>query len=29
VIEGQLVEDEAAELAYDLAYRLAKEAYRL
>ena len=29
VIEGQLRDDEAAELAHDLAYRLAKKAYRL
>jgi glucuronate isomerase len=29
VIGGQLQEDEAAELAHDLAYRLAKRAYRL
>ena len=27
--EHRLEEDEAAEVAYDLAYRLAKEAYKL
>ena len=29
VAEHRLEEDEAAEVAYDLAYRLAKEAYKL
>jgi glucuronate isomerase len=29
VAEHRLDEDEAAELAHDLAYRLAKEAYKL
>ena len=29
VMTGRLDEDEAHELAYDLTYRLAKEAYRL
>jgi glucuronate isomerase len=29
VVEGRLEEDEAVELAHDLTYRLAKQAYRL
>jgi glucuronate isomerase len=29
VTSGRLDEDEAAEVAHDLAYRLAREAYRL